>query len=48
MENGGEFVLTYLLGLNAEGGGTLWGDSGGNLSVFFWFVLALFGGWLDL
>ena len=34
MENGGEFILTYLLGLNAEGGGTLWGDSGGICQYF--------------
>ena len=45
MENGGEFVLTYLLGLNAEGGGTLWGIPVESVSIF-WFVLALFGGWL--
>lgn len=45
MENGGEFILTYLLGLNAEGGGTLWGIPVESVSIF-WFVLALFGGWL--
>lgn len=45
LENGGEFVLTYLLGLNAEGGGMLWGIPVESVSIF-WFVLALFGGWL--
>lgn len=44
-EHGGEYILTYLLGLNAEGGGTLWGLPVESVSIF-WFVLALFGGWV--
>ena len=43
--HGGELVLTYLLGLNAEGGGQLWGISIESVSIF-WFILALFGGWI--
>lgn len=42
--HGGELVLTYLLGLNAEGGGSLWGIPIESVSIF-WFILALFGGW---
>lgn len=45
LENGGELVLTYLLGLNAEGGGELFGIPVESVSIF-WFVLALFGGWI--
>ena len=44
-EHGGELILTYLLGLNAEGGGTLLGIPIESVSIF-WFVLALFGGWM--
>lgn len=43
--HGGELVLTYLLGLNAEGGGQLWGVPIESVSIF-WFILALWGGWL--
>lgn len=43
--HGGEYVLTYLLGLNAEGGSTLAGIPIESVSIF-WFILALFGGWL--
>ena len=43
--HGGELVLTYLLGLNAEGGGTLFGIPVDSVSIF-WFILALFGGWI--
>lgn len=43
--NGGELVLTYLLGLNAEGGGLLGAFPIESVSIF-WFILALFGGWL--
>ncbi|MGM9524912.1 MAG: acyltransferase family protein, partial [Peptococcaceae bacterium] len=43
--HGGEYILTYLLGLNAEGGGRLWGFSVESVSIF-WFVLALFGSWV--
>lgn len=45
MEHGGEYLLTYLLGLNAEGGGVLWGIPIESVSIL-WFVLALFGGWM--
>lgn len=44
-EHGGELVLTFLLGLNAEGGGTLWGVPVESVSIL-WFVLALYGGWI--
>lgn len=44
-QNGGELVLTYLLGLNAEGGGLLGEIPIESVSIF-WFILALFGGWL--
>ena len=44
-KHGGELVLTYLLGLNAEGGGQLWGIPIESVSIF-WFILALFGGWM--
>ena len=43
--HGGELLLTYLLGLNAEGGGTFLGFPVDSISIF-WFVLALFGGWI--
>ncbi len=43
--HGGELVLTYLLGLNAEGGGEFLGIPVESVSIF-WFVLALFGGWI--
>ena len=42
-ENGGELVLTFLLGLNAEGGGTFFGFPVDSVGVF-WFLLALGGG----
>lgn len=44
-QHGGELVLTYLFGLNAEGGGSFRGIPIESVSVF-WFVLALFGGWI--
>lgn len=44
-QNGGELVLTYLLGLNAEGGGLLGTIPIESVSIL-WFILALFGGWL--
>lgn len=44
-KHGGELVLTYLFGLNAEGGGKVFGIPIESVSIF-WFVLALFGGWL--
>lgn len=44
-DHGGELVLTYLLGLNAEGGGQLGGIPIESVSIF-WFILALFGGWV--
>ena len=44
-EHGGELVLTYLLGLNAEGGGTFLGARVDSVSIL-WFILALYGGWL--
>lgn len=44
MKNGGELVLTYLLGLNAEGGGNFMGIPVESVSIL-WFILALFGGW---
>lgn len=43
--HGGELVLTYLLGLNGEGGGEICGIPIESVSIF-WFVLALFGGWI--
>lgn len=43
-KHGGELVLTYLLGLNAEGGGCFFGVSVESVSIF-WFILALFVGW---
>ena len=45
--HGAQYILTYLLGLNAEGGGTLWGLPIESVSIF-WFILALFGGWVML
>ena len=44
-ENGGELVLTYLLGLNAEGGHDLGGIPIESISIF-WFILSLYGSWL--
>ena len=44
LKNGGELILTYLLGLNAEGGGNLMGIPVESVSIL-WFILALFGGW---
>ena len=44
LKNGGELVLTYLLGLNAEGGGNFMGIPIESVSIL-WFLLALFGGW---
>ena len=44
-ENGGELVLTYLLGLNAEGGGQIGPIPIESVSIL-WFILALFGGWI--
>ena len=46
-DHGAQYVLTYLLGLNAEGGGTLLGMPIESVSIF-WFILALFGGWILL
>lgn len=43
--HGADLVLTYVLGLNAEGGGVLWGMPINSVSIM-WFVLALFGGWV--
>lgn len=43
-EHGGEYVLTYLLGLYYRGGGTLFGIPVEMIGVF-WFVLALLEGW---
>lgn len=43
-EHGGELVLTYALGLNAEGGGRLFSVPVESISIL-WFILALFGGW---
>ena len=44
-KHGGELVLTYLLGLNAEGGSQL-GDIPVDSVSIFWFILALFGSWV--
>ena len=43
--HGGEYVPTYLFGLNAEGGGWILGVPVESVSIL-WFVLALFGGWI--
>lgn len=43
-DHGGELVLTYLLGLNAEGGGEIRGIAIESVGVC-WFILALFGAW---
>lgn len=43
-DHGGELILTYLLELNAEGGGELCGIPIESVGVF-WFILALFGAW---
>lgn len=45
MEHGGEYILTALLGLNAEHGAIWKGIPIESVSIF-WFVLALFGGWV--
>ncbi|MCD8021391.1 MAG: hypothetical protein LUF92_18025 [Clostridiales bacterium] len=45
MEHGGEYVLTFLLGLNAEGGGELFGIPVKSVGIF-WFVLSLMNGWI--
>ncbi len=47
LENGGEYILTFLLGLNAEGGGTFLGFPVESVSIF-WFVLSLMNGWIVL
>lgn len=44
-DHGGVYLPTFLLGLNAEGGGVLFGIPVESVSIF-WFVLALFGGWI--
>lgn len=44
-KHGGELLLTYLLGLNAEGGATWGGIPIESISIC-WFLLALFGGWV--
>lgn len=44
-EHGGELILTYLFGLNAEGGGDILGIPVESVSIF-WFILALFVGWI--
>ena len=44
-DHGGELVLTYLLCLNAEGGGQIGKIPIESVSIF-WFILALFGGWV--
>lgn len=44
-DHGAEYILTYLLGLNAEGGGTLLGFPIESVSIF-WFILALYTAWL--
>lgn len=44
-EHGLELVPTYLLGLNAEGGGQIGSIPIESVSIF-WFILALFGGWV--
>lgn len=43
--HGGEYILTYLLGLNAEGGGVMFDLPVESVSIL-WFLLALFGGWV--
>lgn len=43
-DHGGELILTYLFGLNAEGGGKICGVPIESVGVC-WFILALFGGW---
>ncbi len=45
LAHGGEYVLTYLLGLNAEGGGQLGIFPVESVGIF-WFVLALMNGWI--
>lgn len=43
-EHGGEYILTYLLALNYEGGGTILGIPVQSINIF-WFIWALFVGW---
>lgn len=43
--HGGEYILTYLLGLNAEGGGFLGGIPVESIGIF-WFILSLMNGWI--
>lgn len=45
LENSVGLIVTYLLGLNGANGYTLLGISLKSVSVF-WFLLALFGGWV--
>lgn len=45
MDHGGELVLTYLLGLNATGGSSVFGIPIESVASL-WFILALFGGWI--
>lgn len=45
LQHGGELFPTYLLGLNAEGGKTVFQVRIESISIF-WFILALFGGWM--
>lgn len=44
-KHGGSLVVTYLFGLNAEGGSTWHGIPIDSVSIF-WFLLALFGSWV--
>ena len=43
--HGGEMILTYMLGLNGEGGGSIGGIPIDSVSIL-WFILALFVGWM--
>lgn len=45
LNHGAEMIPTYLFGLNAEGGGRLFGFPIDSVSIL-WFLLALFGGWI--
>lgn len=45
MENGGELIITYLLGLNAINGGQIGKFAFNSISIL-WFLLALCGGWI--
>lgn len=44
-KHGGELLLTYLFGLNVAGGGTIAGFPVESIGIF-WFIWALFGGWI--